>query len=84
MIIVWNLGFGHWNFSHMCLSIPHKVISLKGTRATVQCGKKSHTLDVRLLPNIKAGDYVLNENQFAIYKVPKKEAVETLKLFINA
>lgn len=68
----------------MCLSIPHKIIKINKTKATVQCGKKSHTLDVRLVPEVKVGDYVLNENQFAIYKVPKKEAVETLKLFINA
>jgi hydrogenase assembly chaperone HypC/HupF len=66
----------------MCLSIPHKIISLKGSRATVQCGKNSHTLDVRLLPNIKVGDYVLNENKFAVYKVPKKEALATLRLLI--
>jgi hydrogenase expression/formation protein HypC len=68
----------------MCLSIPHKIIKLNKTKATVQCGKKSHTLDVRLVPDVKIGDYVLNENEFAIYKVPKKEAIETLKLFINA
>ena len=68
----------------MCLSIPHKIIKINKTKATVQCGKKSHTLDVRLLPDVKVGDYVLNENQFAIYTVPKKEAIETLKLFINA
>ena len=66
----------------MCLSIPHKIIFIKGNNATVQCGKKSHTLDVRLLPDIKVGDYVLNENKFAIYKVPKKEALATLKLII--
>lgn len=68
----------------MCLSIPHKIISIKGNNAKVQCGKKSHTLDVRLVKGVKSGDYVLNENKFAIYQVPKKEAIETLKLFINA
>lgn len=64
----------------MCLSIPHKVISIKKTVAKVQCGKKTHTLDVRLLKNVKPGDYLLNENQFAVYKVPKREAEKTLKL----
>ena len=68
----------------MCLSIPHKVIKINKAKATVQCGKKSHTLDIRLVKDAKPGDYVLNENQFAIYKVPKKEAIETLKLLINA
>ena len=68
----------------MCLSIPHKIIKINKTKATVQCGKKSHTLDIRLVKDVRKGDYVLNENQFAIYKVPKKEAIATLKLFINA
>jgi hydrogenase expression/formation protein HypC len=67
----------------MCLSIPHKIIKLNKTKAEVQCGKKSHTLDVRLVPEVKVGDYVLNENQFAIYKVPKKEAIERLKLLMT-
>lgn len=66
----------------MCLSIPHKIVSIKKNIAKVKCGKKSHTLDVRLIPDVKAGDYILNENQFAIYKVPKKEALATLKLLI--
>ncbi|MFA5052245.1 MAG: HypC/HybG/HupF family hydrogenase formation chaperone [Patescibacteria group bacterium] len=65
----------------MCLSIPHKVISVKGTRAKVQCGKKTHSLDVRLLKNIKPGDYLLNENQFAVYKLSKRDAEKTQKLF---
>ena len=64
----------------MCLSIPHKIIFIKGTKAKVECGKKMHTLDIRLVPKVKVGDYVLNENKFAVYKVPKKEAQETLKL----
>jgi len=42
----------------MCLAIPHKVISVQGNKAKVQCGKKSHLLDVRLLENIKPGDYL--------------------------
>lgn len=70
--------------NNMCLSIPHKIIKINKTKAIVQCGKKSHTLDVRLVPGVKIGDYVLNENEFAIYKVPKKEAIKTLKLLINA
>jgi len=68
----------------MCLSIPHKITKITGIIATVQCGTKNHILDVRLLPKVKVGDYVLNENRFAIYQVPKKEALATLKLVTNA
>jgi len=66
----------------MCLSIPHKVVSLKGQKAKVECGKKTHTLDIRLVPKAKVGDYLLSENQFAVYKVSKEDALETLK-FLN-
>lgn len=68
----------------MCLSIPHKVISIKGQQAKVACGKKSHTLDIRLVPGVKIGEYVINENEFAIQKVSKQEARETLKLIKHA
>ena len=68
----------------MCVTVPHKVISIKGTVATVECGSDTHTLDIRLVPEVKVGDYVMNENQFAVYKVPKQEALETLKLFKHA
>ncbi len=65
----------------MCLTIPHKIIKLKGTQATVACGEDTHTLDTRLVPEVKVGDYVMNENNFAVYKLDKKEATERLKLF---
>lgn len=64
----------------MCLTIPHKIISLDGTTATVACGEKTHTLDVRLVPDVKVGEYVLNENDFAVGIVSKQEALETIKL----
>jgi len=64
----------------MCISIPHKIIKINKQKATVECGKSSHQLDIRLVKCLKVGDYVMNENDFAIYKVPKKEAQETLKL----
>jgi hydrogenase assembly chaperone HypC/HupF len=68
----------------MCLAIPHKVISIKGSKAKVQCGKRTHSLDIRLLKNIKPGDYLLNENQFAVHRLTKGEAEKTLHLFSHA
>ena len=67
----------------MCLSIPHKIISIKDKTAKVQCGKKTHTLNVQLLPNVKKGEWVLAEGGFAVQKVSKKQAEETYKLLIN-
>lgn len=68
----------------MCLSIPHKIIKINGQKATVECGKNEHELDTRLVKNLKVGDYIMNENEFAIYKVSKKDALETLELINNA
>jgi hydrogenase expression/formation protein HypC len=68
----------------MCLAIPHKVLSIKGNQAKVQCGSKTHLLDVRLLKNIKPGDYLLNENHFAVHKLTKQDAEKTLKLLSYA
>jgi len=63
------------------MAIPHKIISIKGTKAKVVCGTASHTLDIRLTPKAKVGDYLMNENDFAVHIVPEKEALGTLKLF---
>ncbi|MFA5135390.1 MAG: HypC/HybG/HupF family hydrogenase formation chaperone [Patescibacteria group bacterium] len=67
----------------MCLTIPHKIISIDGTTATVACGKKTHTLDIRLVPGVKEGDYVVNENHFAVSKLTQEEAADTLKTFVG-
>jgi len=67
----------------MCLSIPHKITKISGQKATVECGQNSHELDIRLVKGLKTGDYVMNENDFAVAKVSKKDALETLKLFQN-
>lgn len=61
----------------MCLTIPNQIIKIQGKKAFV---KKGRTLDIRLLPKIKIGDWVLAENGFAVAKVTKKEAEESLKL----
>lgn len=64
----------------MCLSIPYKIIRIKGQKAVAKSGKASRTLDIRLLPKVRAGDWVLAENGFAVAKVPEKDARESLKL----
>lgn len=64
----------------MCISIPYQIVNIKGQKAIAKSGKASHTLDIHLLPKVKAGDWVLAENGFAVTKVSKKEAGNTLKL----
>ena len=61
----------------MCLTIPAKVISLEKGKATVDFVGRKQKIDTQLV-KIKAGDYVMVSNGFAIKKVNKKEAKEIL------
>jgi len=64
----------------MCISTPYKIIKIKGQKAVAKSGKASHKLDIRLLPKVKAGDWVLAENGFVVAKLSVREAIENLKL----
>ena len=64
---------------YMCLTIPAKVISLEKGKATVDFAGRKQKVDTQLV-KVKAGDYVIVSNEFAIKKVNKKEAEEILKI----
>lgn len=64
----------------MCLAVPGKVVSLEGNRGLVDFGGVER--EVRLdLVEAKVGDYVIVHTGYAIEKLGKKEALETLELF---
>lgn len=65
----------------MCLSIPAKVESIEGEMATVSVGGVSYNASLQMLDDVKIGDYILLHTGFAIQKVSKEEALETLKIF---
>lgn len=64
----------------MCLAIPMKIKSLKGDFAEVEAGRLLRTINIQMLPQAKAGDYVLVHAGFAIERVDPKKAEETLRL----
>ncbi|MCM8777832.1 MAG: HypC/HybG/HupF family hydrogenase formation chaperone [Candidatus Omnitrophica bacterium] len=64
----------------MCLAIPMKIIKVKGENATVECSGIVREVNIQFLNNIKKGDYVILHAGFAIEKLDKKEAEETLKI----
>lgn len=64
----------------MCISIPYQIVKIKGQKAKAKGGKSSLMLDVRLLPKVKAGDWVLAENGLAVAKISGQEAKETLNI----
>ena len=57
----------------MCLTAPLQVKSLKGHIATLEGGRD---VDVRLLKNVKKGDWLLVQSNIAVSKVTQKEAKE--------
>jgi len=64
----------------MCLSIPAKLIAIDGDHATVSFGGNSYRAGLQLLDDVQVGDYVLLHAGFAIQKLDRREAEETLRL----
>lgn len=65
----------------MCLAVPLRIISVKGTLATVEMGGVVKEISLALTPEARAGDYVLVHTGFAITLLDEAEAQETLRLF---
>jgi len=65
----------------MCLSIPAKIISIKGIMAEVSAGGTIFKAGLHMVENVKVGDYILLHAGFAIQKVCESEAEETIRLF---
>lgn len=65
----------------MCLAVPVKIIEVKSNgMAAAGAGGVKRDVSVRLLEDVNVGDYVLLHAGFAIQKIDKKEAEETLEL----
>jgi len=66
----------------MCLAIPARVTRVEESGAgTVDYIGSEVRTNFALLPEVKAGDWVIIHAGFAISKLSRKEARETLKLF---
>jgi hydrogenase expression/formation protein HypC len=64
----------------MCLGIPMKIRSIKGSFAEVETGRLKRTVNVSMLPKASPGDYVIVHAGFAIERVDPESARETLRL----
>ncbi|MFC1630280.1 HypC/HybG/HupF family hydrogenase formation chaperone [Patescibacteria group bacterium] len=63
----------------MCLAIPVEVISTKNTKVVVsQIGKKRQVNGS--LCRVKAGDFVILQNNYIIRKISKEQAKEIITL----
>ena len=65
----------------MCVAFPGKIIEIKENEAIVEIFGVKKRVFLELLPEeVEIGDYVLSHAGFAIHKVDKKEAEETLEM----
>jgi hydrogenase expression/formation protein HypC len=64
----------------MCLAIPMKIKKIKGEFAEVEAGRLIRSVNIQMLPDLQAGDYVIVHAGFAIQKIDPKKAKDTLRL----
>jgi len=64
----------------MCLAIPALIQEIEGPVAVVEIGGVRRRIGLALIPEAKAGQYVLIHAGYAIGVLDEEEARETLKL----
>ena len=65
----------------MCLAIPALIVEKQGNQARADVGGVVRDISLELIDRpADVGDYVLLHAGFAIHKLEKEEAEETLKL----
>lgn len=64
----------------MCLGIPMKILEIKDDLATAEVGGAKRKIGLTLVSDVKIGDYVIVHAGYAIQKLDKKQAEETLEL----
>lgn len=64
----------------MCLGIPMKIVKIKDDLAVAEVGGAKRQVGLTLVSDIKIGDYVIVHAGYAIQKLDKEQAEETLQL----
>ena len=64
----------------MCLAVPMKVIEIKGEMGVVENKGVKREVGFMLLEDVKIDDWVLIHAGFAISKLTREDAEETLRL----
>ncbi|HOW43850.1 MAG TPA: HypC/HybG/HupF family hydrogenase formation chaperone [Candidatus Aminicenantes bacterium] len=65
----------------MCLAVPMKVVEINGDMGVVESAGLRREAGLMLLDRVKLGDWVIVHAGFAISKLTKKQARETLAIF---
>lgn len=64
----------------MCLSVPAEIISIDGQMAKASVGGAIREISLQLVENVSPGDFVLLHTGYALEKISKEEAAETLRM----
>jgi hydrogenase expression/formation protein HypC len=64
----------------MCIAVPMKIVAIEDFQAIVEADGIRREADLRLLPEVAIGDYVLVHAGFAIERLDPQAARETLEL----
>lgn len=64
----------------MCLGIPGKIIEINGSTAKVDIAGTKKEASIKLMEDVKVGEFVIIHAGFAIEKVDEQKARETLEL----
>ncbi|HPN96473.1 MAG TPA: HypC/HybG/HupF family hydrogenase formation chaperone [Candidatus Moranbacteria bacterium] len=64
----------------MCLTIPKKVIAIKGDGVIVETAGGNRQKLKSIVLSLEVGDWVLSQQQIILEKIDKKEAKEALKI----
>ncbi len=64
----------------MCLGIPMKVEEINGEFAIVSIGDIRKKVNISLIDDLKVDDYLIVHAGFAIEKIDRKQAEETLEI----
>jgi hydrogenase expression/formation protein HypC len=64
----------------LCLAIPGKVVKIEKGFAIIDYSREKRKVSTQLV-KVKPGDYVIVQAKFVVQKIPKKEALEAIKLW---
>ena len=65
----------------MCLAVPAKIVSVRDSLATVEIRGVTREASLMLLPEAKAGDFVLVHAGFAMQVIEQRDMEETEALW---
>jgi hydrogenase expression/formation protein HypC len=65
----------------MCLAVPAEIVEIRGNLGIANFGGLKKEINLEFLDDVKVGDFVIVHTGFAIQKMSREDAEESLKLF---